>query len=122
MFPSIYDYLPEHAEGIMKLALPEPPPESDTPKEHGDVQLPAHPALHAVKTMGGGLLGFGVGTLAGQGLHALGEHMNVPMGHVGAAAPLLGGLAGAAYGVYKQKELEELKRALESYKHQPRGQ
>jgi len=122
MLPSVRDYLPEHAPGLLKLALPDPPPEDEPKKEHSDNELPTHPALHAAKTIGGGLLGFGLGTLAGQGLHSLAERANVPMGPVAKAAPALGGLFGAAYHMYKQKELEELQHALESYKHQSRGQ
>lgn len=183
--PSIFDYLPEHAEGILKTALAVPPQQSPQPaKQPGKMQtympwygaaglgaLGAHyggkvlpkkykllgqvggtllgtamgvhggeavgkrldrsktaaeqepvkkPWSHAAKTVGTGLAGLGVGTLAGygasKGLQAAlrSKGVEVPDSLLTTKVlPLAGGGAGTAYALWKAKEMEELKRAVE---------
>lgn len=72
------------------------------------------------KILGSGALGFGVGTAAGMGTGYIADKIyekatgnKIPKPLVLGAAPLLGGAAGIAYSVYKAKEQEAMRRALE---------
>jgi hypothetical protein len=118
---------------MRKLAnLPEPPPDSgEVPQEdlgslhrepvnrNTDIK---HPAWHAAKAVGGSALAFGggmgLGYLANKGV----EHV---MGHpissstVRSVAPVLSGLSSLAYYMYKNKEQEQLRRAIEAHQNKP---
>lgn len=101
--------------------LPEPPPDSGEPPDLGTNELPEHPIRHALGAVGLPLLGFGAGIAAGHGAgkfirHMTNDNISVPL--VRAAAPIIAGGAGLAYGIYKEKELEELRRAVQSYRNQ----
>jgi hypothetical protein len=111
MSPAVLSYLPEHAAFFRKIAGRE------------DGEPPRRPLGHALKTVGGGLAGFGAGTLAGYGAGELAARLSggrIPPSAVAIAAPTVGGAMGVFYNLYKQKELEELSRAFESYKNQSR--
>jgi|SRR5690606_7854273 len=143
--PSIFEYLPEHAPAIIKLAMEYPStgyqpmeylPMEFKPVEYkpffgkedfsqvDDDQLPKHPIRHGLVSIGLPLLGFGggmaLGHLATQAVRRLvpDPNSNLTRAIILKASPLLATAAGTAYGIYKQKELEELRRALESYKRQ----
>lgn len=109
------------ARELLKLAqLPEPPPDSGeapAPELHGIKS----PALHAAKAVGAGLLGTGVGMAAGYGAHMGLERLfskSVTPSRMHALAPVLGGLAGLSYHMFKDRESKELHRALESHQNQ----
>lgn len=118
----------KEAHAIIKLALPEPPPESE-PKEgvEPEKELPKHPILHGLGSIGAGLLSFGAGTMAGYGgselLRRGLEHggVKVPAKPLMYAIPALSGMAALAYNAYQHRQIEELKRALESYRNQSSG-
>lgn len=121
MLPSLFSYAPECVLAITKIAMQETPSDTgETPDDGMDRQLPKHPALHAAKTIGGGALGLGVGTLAGYGAGQLARRLTnnrIPAGPLIKAGPVLGGLGGLAYTIYKQRESEELNRALQAYRN-----
>lgn len=112
--PSIFDYLPEEASIIWKVA-------------EAEKALPKNPIKHAIGTVGSGLAGMGVGTLAGYSAGSLlgkayhgvtgknisPESMTIP-------ASIAGAGLGLAYQMYKAKELEELRNAAESYHNKPK--
>ncbi len=112
------------AEELLKLALPDPPPDSGEPPAPENAQLPAHPGWQAARAVGGGLLAFGAGTAAGYGLQH-GAHKllgdKITPAHAHAIIPVLGGVAGLAYNQYKSREAQELRNALETYKNQRAG-
>lgn len=71
--------------------------------------------------LGAGTLGFGTGTLAGMGGGYLADKAyekvtgrRIPSSALHIAAPLVGAGAGIAYAMYKAKEQEAIRRALES--------
>jgi hypothetical protein len=106
--PFIGHYLPDHAGSLLKFA-------SETAKEKKK-----SPTARMLGVIGAGALGTGVGSVAGYGA---GELMNrlsmkvrnqpISTGSLQNIAPLVGGAAGLAYSVYKTREMEELRRALE---------
>ena len=126
---------------LLKVAeLPEPPPDSgEVPQSdlgslhrepvNAKPETIKHPALHAAKAVGGGLLAFGggigVGHLANMGVEkVLGRP--IPTNTVRTMAPIVSGLGALAYHTYKEKEREQLHRAYEAYKskseeRRPRG-
>lgn len=113
--PSIFEYMPEHAKVLCKVAEEIEP--STGQKIRG-----------AAKTIGTGLLGFGAGSLAGAGgaylldkWHESATGQKIPISAIHTAAPVIGGAMGLAYNIYKAKELEELRRALASKPNQPQG-
>lgn len=78
------------------------------------------PSLSLAKIIGAGTLGFGAGTagglLAGHGADLIAQKFTgkkLPKSLIYGASPLLGGTAGIAYAVYKAKEQEAIRRALE---------
>lgn len=114
-------------------------PESDTDSSGpGDVpskekkaeepRAPGEKAKSVAKTIGTGLLGFGAGSLAGAGgamlldkWHEAATGQKIPIGTLFKAAPLVGGAFGLAYNIYKARELEELRHALESKSDRTQG-
>lgn len=120
----------KEAQAIIKLALPEPPPESE-PKQEDErkpqTDLPKHPILHGLGSVGAGLLSFGAGALTGYGgaeLIRRGlEHggTKIPLKPLMYAMPALTGMSALAYSAYQNRQIEELKRALESYRNQSSG-
>ena len=126
MLPSVFDYSPELAKVLYKTAEDYRSPDPNTtgdPADEEDRQLPRHPALHALGTVGAGLAGTGVGMLAGRGAYELARHIsgNKMTPNMGSTiAPALGAGAGMAYGLYKHHEMEELKRALKAHQNQPK--
>lgn len=119
------------ALAFYKLAqLPDPPPDSGEPPLPEENTLPEirHPGLHALKTLGAGALGVGVGTAAGYGAQMglerlLGLGVSKPALHktLRVASPILGGLMGLAFHRHHQNTNQELHRALEAYKNQSAG-
>lgn len=111
--PSIFEYLPELGGALLKTAE-EPERKQKTPWQ-------------VAKTVGSGALGFGIGSLGGMGLAHLADKIHqkapgagpIPVGSIQKALPFLGGAAGLAYNLYKAKELEELRDAVQS--HLPEG-
>lgn len=74
--------------------------------------------LNVLKHVGSGMLGFGLGTAAGKGAgHLLGKLDRsgpVPGGNiVRYVGPAAGAGLGLAYSLWKQKEQEEINRALQ---------
>ena len=113
--PNIRDYLPAHADVILKLAEI---PASQRPENRSKMQ-----ALGAVAS---GLGGMAAGTLTGygvgRGIEALaGGAKKVPPSALRYGVPILGGGLGLAYNLYKHYELEELKSALETHKNSSLG-
>jgi hypothetical protein len=131
-YPSLLDYAPELAGPLLKYAQQDYeagrgiPSNEDPPNDPDDRQLPpvTRPGLHALKAVGTGALGFGGGVLAGRGGYELlrkatGDRMAPePWGKL---APVIGGAAGLAYTAYKEHELQELRRALQSHQNKPQG-
>lgn len=114
--PSIFEYLPEQAQYLCKAAAAQQEP------------TPAQRAGGVAKTVGTGLLGFGAGSLAGAGgamlldkWHEAATGQKIPNSALRTAAPLVGGAMGLAYNIYKARELEELRRVLESKSDRPQG-
>lgn len=112
--PFLFSYLTaEDAEAICKLAAGEK----------------KNKAKEVAKIVGTGILGAGVGHLAGGlAVHAANKlHQKLygtPIARspsMGAVMPVLGAGAGLAYSLYKAKELEELRRALETNNNEPVG-
>lgn len=104
MIPSIFDYLPERAEQIMKIA--EPRRES--------------PTLRKLQVVGKGMLGFGAGSAMGFGASALADKLyqrstgaKIPRSRLMQVAPFVTGAMGMAYGLHKALEQEELQRVSE---------
>jgi len=104
--PSVLDYLPEQAHLLVKQAG----------------------VGKALKTVGKGLIGFGVGTAAGIGLAEVGNRVyqastgkEIPPHLLLPAAGLLGAGMGLAYSMYKSKELEELQDALKARRNNASG-
>jgi hypothetical protein len=98
-----------------KAKSEEPVTESKTAEEYRK-----RPGLEMSKAIGAGTLGFGAGTagglLAGHGADLLAQKFTgkkLPKSVIYGASPLLGGTAGIAYAVYKAKEQEAIRRALE---------
>jgi hypothetical protein len=120
--PSIFEYLPEQARDLCKVAAgPHSNPVQEEPS-------PAQRAGGVVKTVGTGLLGFGLGSLAGAGgaalldkWHEAATGQKIPLTALHAVAPVVGGAMGLAYNIYKARELEELRRALESKSDRSQG-
>ncbi len=109
--PFITAYLPRRdVEGIFKSASMEPPPE-DTP-----VKEPKPDWGHRAKIVGSGLLGMGVGTLAGFGAMELADRAHGPSGLpasvLNKAVPLAGAGAGVMYSLWKAREMEKLRHAV----------
>lgn len=103
MIPSVFDYLPEHAEQLMKVA-----------------EKKESPTVARMKIMGKGILGFGVGTGLGIGAGALADKLYekskgkaVPRSTLMQVAPFVTGAMGMAYGIHKALEQEELNRVRE---------
>lgn len=114
--PSIFEYLPDQAVLLCKVA------------EVAEARSSGQKARSVAKTVGAGLLGFGTGSLAGAGAgmlldkaHQAVTGQQVPLGMLAKAAPLVGGAMGLAYNVYKAQELEEMRRALASKPDQSQG-
>ena len=129
-YPSVFDYAPALAGALFKLANQDYeagrglPANEDPPDDPDDRQLPPirHPALHAAKVIGAGALGLGAGMAVGRGGYELlrkatGDRMPPTAWH--ALAPAIGGAAGLAYSAFKEHELQELRRALESARNKP---
>lgn len=114
--PSIFAYLPRTASStIWKMA-------------EAERALPERPVAHGLKTVGSGLAWMGLGTLAGYGGGALlGKAVKgltgkkLPPEALQLPASLAGAGMGFAYRKYKDKELEELQRAVQSYRDRPKG-
>ena len=110
--PTLFSYLPrEDAEAICKLATGD----SDADKK-----------TRAMGPVLAGVLGTGVGTMAGVGLGHLGNKAiraltgkNIPPAVLYGAIPLLGAGAGLAYNLAQAHQVEEMKRAVENSKHRP---
>jgi hypothetical protein len=102
--PSLVDYLSfDDAKSICKLAADE----NDWKRK--------------LKVMGTGALGLATGTLAGAGGAHLANkaynHINgtdIPYPYLMAALPVLGGGLGLLYNMAKARELEEMKRVVQS--------
>lgn len=98
--PSAYDYLPEYAAQLMKLA-------EEKPKKKSTIA----PALKAV---GQGALGLGVGTGAGYlGMKGLERAGLAGPGTLPYLIPAAGAGLGLTYGLWKAHEREALRRAIE---------
>jgi hypothetical protein len=114
----------DHKPKLKVAALPEPPPDSGEAPDTGDNELPKSPILHGLGTLVLPTLGFGAGMAAGHGVgklvrHVTGDKVSPPWVRAATlAAPLVGSGAGLAYGIQKEKELEELRRAVQSYRNQ----
>lgn len=112
--PSIYEYLPEHAEALWKFA--------ETAKPERE---PAkRPLAHAVKAFGGGLASMAVGNLAGLGASMLGARLyeratgkKIQFENLAIPAAVLGTGLGLAHRMYKAHELEELQHAWKSHRN-----
>jgi len=111
--PSIFMYLPKEASVIWKMA--------EVQKEETK-----NPLLQGMKAVASNLAWMGAGTLAGYGGGALlGRTVRVVTGKEISPALLQvpASAAGAglslAYKKYKDQELEELRRAVESYRNRP---
>jgi len=106
--PSLFEYLPyEHAVAITKLAEKEP---------------------SVTGTVVKGLVGFGGGTAAGFGLGVLAKKIYektqgqpLPPKLLASAGALVGGGFGLAYALYKSKEQEEIRRAIEAKRNRTQG-
>ena len=102
--PMLTQYLsPEEVQGICKLASEERP-------DWG----------RRAKIVGAGLLGMSAGTALGFGgmelanrAHMKAHGTGIPSTALNIAVPVLGGAAGLAYSLYKAKEMEEIKRAVQ---------
>lgn len=106
MLPSIFDYC--DASALLKTAEEE---------QQGGAQR----ALHAMKTMGAGLLGLSGGTLLGYGAGRLAEKVHggpIPAKYMAPISGLAGAGFGVTYGLYKKHEMEELRRVLENQHHE----
>ncbi len=109
--PTLFSYLPEEvATQLCKFAEEESRAEKIS------------------RTAARGLVGTGVGMLAGGGAAYGGgklyEHLSgkkVPSSSLYAIAPVLGAASGLAYSLYRANEMEEFRRALESAQHRPDG-
>jgi hypothetical protein len=114
--PSIFEYLPKQASAaIWKMA-------------EADKALPERPIAHGLKTVGSSLAWMGLGTLAGYGGGALlGKAVKgltgkkIPPEALQLPASLAGAGMGIAYKNYKDKELEELHRAVQGYRNRAKG-
>ena len=123
MLPSIFEYAPEVAVALLKMAAVQEPPldTGDGAIDTEDRQLPVHPALHATKAILSGAAGTGVGMLAGYGAGSLAQKLTgnrIPASAATKAGPILGGAAGLAYSLYKNHESEEIARALQAHRNQ----
>lgn len=114
--PSIFEYLPEQARELCKMAEAVDPPTTRQKLQN------------AAKVYGTGLLGFATGSLAGAGSAYLADKWyesatgkKIPTSALHVAAPLVGGAAGLAYNLYQAKQQEELRRALASKPDQSQG-
>lgn len=105
--PCITAYLPRAAvEGIYKIAELEPPPAEERP-DWGQ----------RAKLVGSGLLGMGVGTLAGFGAMELANRHHpsgkgLPASTLNKAVPIATAGAGLMYSLWKAREQEKLRRAV----------
>lgn len=113
--PSIFAYLPKHASAIWKLA-------------DAEEQYPKNPVRHGALTVGAGLAGMGLGTLAGYGGSELLSKAfkgltgkKIPTAALHVPASIAGAGLGLAYQLYKAKEQEELHRAVESHHKRTKG-
>ena len=96
MMPSIFDYLPEHAEALWKTAA-EKSRESEIKRK--------------AKVIGKGLLALGGGMAAGVGAGVLLDKMSPSSaGEWVKIAPVLSAMGGVAYGVHKHFQDKELAR------------
>ena len=113
--PLLTEYLPKYAHVLLKRASPlEYTREKDL--EMTGRELPEHPARHAFKTVGKGLLGFGAGTAAGYGLtHLINKSHPIDNKYVLPISAALGGGLGLTYSLWKARELKGLQRAFESH-------
>lgn len=95
-FPLLHDYLPRHAEVLIKAA-------GFTPEEKKELRRKAG-------VVGAGLAGLGLGAAAGLATGKAFEHVmgKPPPKTMMYAGPLLGLGSALAYKMYKKKELEEL--------------
>jgi hypothetical protein len=129
-FPSLTSYLPKHAHVLLKNAQLEYPGEK--PLEFPDRQGQApqeppitNPKFHALKAVGAGALGAGIGALAGGGAANLVNKHYKPnpahMPYIAGGAALLGGLANMAYTAAKDRETQEIRRAFEAYRNRSEG-
>jgi hypothetical protein len=105
--PFIGNYLPVEAEALFKFA-------AEKAKEKKS------PTARMLATLGIGALGTGIGSVAGYGAGELANRFSqkvrnqpISTSSLMTAAPIVGGAAGLAYSVYKAREMEELRRALE---------
>lgn len=80
----------------------------------------------ATKAIGGGLLASGVGTLAGFGAASVADMVSkkitgheIPLQNLMAIAPVVGAASGIAYSLYKSREAEEIRRAIEAERNRP---
>lgn len=119
--PLIIEYLPKYAHVLLKRAAPlEYQGEKDL--QMMGRELPKRPGLHALKTVGKGLMGMGAGTLAGYGLAgALHKHSPIDTKYLVPASALLGGGLALAHSLWKARELKELQRAFEAHRSQRSG-
>lgn len=110
MFPTIFSYLPGHSDSLMKLAGLEKCAEGEQKKSK---------IGPAAKVLGKGLLGFGLGTAIGAGIGKGLDYISqkasgkpLPIHPVWGPAAAAGGM-GLMYALWKAKEQEALRRALE---------
>jgi hypothetical protein len=106
--PTLFELLPRaHAEQLCKLA-----------EEQGRVKKYLHAAANLVVPP---IVGMGMGTLAGFGAGHLANKVyekatgsGIPHAGVLSALPILGGGLGLAYNLAQARQMEAMRRALES--------
>lgn len=110
---------------LIKTALPEPPPEDEpkSPDEDGKNELSkAGPIAKTLGTLVAPPLAFGAGAVAGYGGsellgRALKKRNAMPAPRVlKYGLPIVGGMATMGYNMYQQRQIDELKRALEGFR------
>lgn len=113
MIPSIFEYLPKESLTIWKMAEEKEPIKN--------------PIAHGLKTIGTGLAFMGLGTVLGYGGGILASKAvknltgkEIPASSLQVPIALASIGMGYAYNKYKAKELEELRRAAESYRNRPK--
>jgi hypothetical protein len=100
---------------LSKLAELAPDPIKPSPP---DPQMPPGRALSLAKTLGVGTLGLGAGYLAGAGLgkgieYVMGQQGENPASAARVIAPVAGAAAGIIYPLWKEREQQVLRQAVE---------
>lgn len=129
-FPSLFSYAPKYAHVLLKSAQLEYPGEKPLEFPGSHQEAPPEPPIqnpkfHALKAVGAGALGAGIGALAGSGAASLANKHLRPkpehMPYIAGGAALLGGLANMAYTAAKDRETQEIRRAFEAYRNRSEG-